>query len=104
MTKTPFSQHIRLFFADALLGLGLFFIAATVTVGSTSFAGSTLLEDVGEAAVKVADASVSSPRILMLAAVGSVLFALNSAFFRHLRRSHAVPPRPQIQAQTENGE
>lgn len=93
MTTTSLSQHLRRFAADASLGLGLFFVAATLTVSNTSFARETLLEGVGDAAVKVADVSISSPSFLMLAAVSSALFALNAAFFRHLRRSHAAAHR-----------
>lgn len=102
MSTSTFAQHIRRFFTDALLGLGVFFIAATMTVGSTSYAGNTLLEDVGEAALKVADAGVSSPRLLMLALVASGLFALNSAFFRHLRRSHTPAPCQREGTSVEN--
>ncbi len=91
MTTTPFAKHFRRFAADALVGLGLFFVTAAVTVGNASLAAPGILAEVTEAAEKVADAS--SPGFLMLALVSSVLFALNMAFFRHIRRSHAAVRR-----------
>lgn len=94
MTTSSLSQHIRRFLADAAFGLGLFFVTAALTVGNASLAADHLLDEVGDAALKVADASVARPGFLVLATVCSVLFALNSAFFRHIRRSHASARRP----------
>jgi len=93
MTTSHNSSHIRRFAIDTLTGAGLYFLIATLTLGSRSFAADGLLTEIGAAAVKVADESVSSPGFLMLAAAFAVLFALNAAFFRHLTRLYAPAGR-----------
>lgn len=88
MTKTPIAKHLRRFATDALVGAGLFLVTATMPMGNASFAASALLDEVSAAASKVADAS--SPGFWVLAGACSLLFALNLAFFRHIRRSSAA--------------
>ena len=85
MTKTTIAWRLRRFATDALVGAGLFLATAALTMSNPSHAASGLLDEVSAAAVKVADAS--SPGFWVLAGVCSALFALNLAFFRHIRRS-----------------
>lgn len=93
MRLRPLPRHVRRFAADSALGLGLVFTLATLTVGDASLASSEFLDEFGEAATLLADAGVSSPNLLVLAAVVSLLFALNLAFVRHLRRQHVASRR-----------
>jgi hypothetical protein len=81
MITSPLSRAISRFAVDALTGFGLFLLIAALTAGTTSFAAAKLL---GE----VAEASAESPGLVLLAVTFSVLFALNAAFFRHLRRDY----------------
>lgn len=94
MTTGQISRHIRHFATDALAGFGIYLVIAAMTVSDSSFAASALLEELEEAAVRVADAGVSSPTFLTLAAVFSLFFALNAAFVRHIRRNYATTRKP----------
>lgn len=89
MTTRRFSCYLRRFVADAFAGLGLFLLGSVLTLSNASFAASGFIGEFGEAAEKLADAGMTRPEIMTLAVAFSLLFALNAAFFRHLRRLYA---------------
>ncbi len=91
-------NHLRRFSADALAGASIFVLASTLVVGADALAATLNLAEVSEtsAALALAQASAGSanaPSFLVLGVVVSVLFAFNTAFFRHLGRAYARSAR-----------
>jgi hypothetical protein len=76
--------HIRRFATDAIAGLGLFTLGMVMTSGTSALAATLTLDN---ASGLLQQPSVADP-VVLLAAVFSVLFALNAAFFRHLARAY----------------
>jgi hypothetical protein len=78
--------HIRRFATDAVAGLGLFGLAATLTCSSTALAATLALSDTNTSGL--IETQPSAHPVVLLALVFSLLFAFNAAFFRHLSRTY----------------
>ena len=107
MRNTPTKFKIRLA-VDSIVGLVVFYALSTVTLGPCAANsllgleystpaianGSTALPLFVPQVVRAWDMGGTNAKFLMLAAVFSAMFALNTAFVRHLRkayiRSHKV--------------
>lgn len=84
-TSKTSGGHIRRFITDAFAGLGLFTLGMVMTSGSDALAATLSLENTSGL---LQQPSAAHP-VVLLAAVFSVLFALNASFFRHLARAYA---------------
>jgi hypothetical protein len=76
---------VRRFMTDALLGLGLFGLGMVMTTGPGALAATITLDPSTSGLLQ--QTSAAQP-VVLLAAVFSLLFAFNAAFFRHLARAY----------------